>query len=324
MYRFLKNEGLAAVSCMEVPRADVDLFSRVQTWNHYAKFLELTGADKILSLPKKRDPMTLRKHAQLTDVACLMRKEIFLKYKYRYEYGEDLDLGLRLINDGVKIGLMRSARVIHSHRRPAYYHLKRAYVDKLVIGKILNDPPAAGLSLSDILPDILGTWLVLDQLSVSKLMEGETTISIADLVKRIRNGIAGDNRPPDSPIKIRDDHPFVDRRFFEFLTKLASIIAKSGVHPKRGSQIHSGLNHFLVLAFEYMEETYDRADELIVKDAIDLVFKQFAVLCGAYIASCSTTALNGENSTLKALQEELGGRDIVMRNMPGAGKVEAQ
>ncbi len=125
-----KNNDISAVSCAESPREDADLFYRVNDWNHY-NFIGVNGKDRIFKLPEIQNYLNLRQNAQLSDIACLLPREVFREYKYRLNYAEDLDLGIRLIKDGKKIAFLGSTKIIHSHNRSAYYFLKRGYVDNL-------------------------------------------------------------------------------------------------------------------------------------------------------------------------------------------------
>src|SRR5260370_6919016 len=65
----------------------------------------------------------------MSDVAALIRRDVFEKHRYRTAYAEDLDLGIRLIRDGHRLGFLHRTRVLHSHNRSSYYFLKRGYVD---------------------------------------------------------------------------------------------------------------------------------------------------------------------------------------------------
>jgi hypothetical protein len=62
-------------------------------------------------------------------VSCIISRELFERYRYRGDYAEDLDLGIRLIKDGYRIAMLASVKVIHSHNRPPFYYLKRSFVD---------------------------------------------------------------------------------------------------------------------------------------------------------------------------------------------------
>ena len=129
MLNRLEEYNVAALSCGEFCRMDADLFCRMQQWYHNS-FMGLSDeVDKILSYPEKNDYNSLRKNSQLNNVACVMKKSIFKKYKFKNNYAEDLDLGMRLILDRHAIAIINSTKVIHSHNRPAYYILKRSFVD---------------------------------------------------------------------------------------------------------------------------------------------------------------------------------------------------
>ena len=136
MFSALQRHHAAAVSCGEQPRADSDLFYRVISWNHH-RFMSADGGDRVMAAPGDGDPLNRRRNAQLTDTACLIGRELFLRYRHRGEYAEDLDLGLRLSGDGYRLVFVTSTRIIHSHNRPAWYHLKRSYVEHLALFEML-------------------------------------------------------------------------------------------------------------------------------------------------------------------------------------------
>src|SRR3984893_11229577 len=124
----LESNKLAAVSCAEYPRADCDLFYEFLIPNHYNS----SGPDKDRILEWNdscSSYLGLRSSAQISDVAALIRRDVFKNYRYRTAYAEDLDLGIRLIRDGHRLGFLHRTRVLHSHTRSSYYFLKRGYVD---------------------------------------------------------------------------------------------------------------------------------------------------------------------------------------------------
>jgi glycosyltransferase involved in cell wall biosynthesis len=134
----LEYNDVAAVSCAEYPRSDCDIFYQWNIWSHY-KTLNL-DKDRILGWDESCDThIGLRSNSQINSVACLFRKDIFSRYRFRINYAEDLDLGIRLIKDGHKIGFLYSTRVLHSHNRPADYFLKRSYVDTKYLKTVFPD-----------------------------------------------------------------------------------------------------------------------------------------------------------------------------------------
>ncbi|OGR82777.1 MAG: hypothetical protein A3J74_01460, partial [Elusimicrobia bacterium RIFCSPHIGHO2_02_FULL_57_9] len=125
----LSSRGVVAATCREFPRVDSDLFYGFLMHEHY-KFLEWREADRITHMEEER-PGSLRKKGALNNIACLIRKDVFDQYKLRGCYGEDIDLGERLLRRGHKLALLSSVKVIHSHNRPPFYYLKRHFTARL-------------------------------------------------------------------------------------------------------------------------------------------------------------------------------------------------
>ena len=137
-----------AVSCYETPKSDADLLSHITVWNW--KNVMSGGTDRITSLPKDTSYDSLRRNAQLSDNACLVKRSIYMELGgHRGAYAEDLDLGVRLLQTGYKLGILSSISVVHSHNRPAIYNFKRAIVDGVNIAKIFDDFTLEHLSVSE-------------------------------------------------------------------------------------------------------------------------------------------------------------------------------
>ena len=130
--------GAAAVSCYETPKPDADLLSHITVWNW--KNVMSGGADRLTALPEDCSYDNLRRSAQLSDNACLVKRSIFMELGgHRGAYAEDLDLGIRLLKAGYKLGILSSISVVHSHNRPALYNFKRSIVDGVNIAEIFDD-----------------------------------------------------------------------------------------------------------------------------------------------------------------------------------------
>jgi O-antigen biosynthesis protein len=140
MLKFLRDparERLAAVSCSETSRSDSDLMYDAMIDTHY-RFLECREQDRV-GRHRGDDHMSLRAQGQLSDVSCLIGRELFARYGYRGDYAEDLDLGIRLIKDGWQVAMLASVKVVHSHNRPAWYYLKRSFVDVQFLVGLFDD-----------------------------------------------------------------------------------------------------------------------------------------------------------------------------------------
>lgn len=140
MLRFLRDPAhtrLAAVSCSEFSRSDSDLMYDSMIDTHY-RFLGCLEQDRI-GQHQGDDHMSLRSQGQLSDVSCLIPRELFGRFRYRGDYAEDLDLGIRLIKEGWRVAMLASVKVVHSHNRPAYYYLKRSFVDVEFLVALFDD-----------------------------------------------------------------------------------------------------------------------------------------------------------------------------------------
>lgn len=121
------DEGLVALSCTEYCRDDSDLMYECNIATYY-RFLGCKDVDRIAGF-QGANHESLRTMGQLSDIACLIPRVRFQQYRYRGSFAEDIDLGVRLIQDGHRVAMLASVKVIHSHYRAAYYYLKRSFVD---------------------------------------------------------------------------------------------------------------------------------------------------------------------------------------------------
>lgn len=284
LHKYLSANDLAAVSCMEIPRSNADLFFRVENWYHYRYFLEVDDSDCILSLPAESSVHSLRKSAQLSNVACLYRREIVQRYKFREEYAEDLDIGIRLIEDGHKLGLMSSVKVIHSHSRPPAYYLKRGYIDKLVVAQILRESSSKiWSSLDELIADIFLSLQVVQAATRQVLAELVCPARFVDFRRIIQARFIKTIEQGDiSPSEIDADR-FLDAQSREFLKKLKLVTSLPAPEdPRILKNVLGFQNH----AFMYMETVYDIVDESIVSDYLSLTYNALMNHIGRGMAEC--------------------------------------
>ena len=140
MLRYLlehANQDLVAASCAEYSRSDSDMMYDSMIHTHY-RFLGCLEFDRIGEYVGD-DHMSLRSRGQLSDVSCLIRRDCFQQFRYRGDYAEDLDLGIRLIKSGKRVAMLAHIKVIHSHNRAAYYYLKRSFVDVIFLVGLFDD-----------------------------------------------------------------------------------------------------------------------------------------------------------------------------------------
>lgn len=145
MLKVLESDTkIAAVTCRQIPRSDADLFASYTMWYHY-RVMEFNN-DKIVSTNKenfkKLTEIEKRKLAGIDDVCSCIKRDIFDDFKFKkVDFAEDIELGIRLIESGYKLGFLYSVGVIHSHNRNSDYIMSRYYVDSKSLAKMFDNAP---------------------------------------------------------------------------------------------------------------------------------------------------------------------------------------
>ena len=285
MLRVLRDPArakLAAVSCSEYSRSDSDLMYDAMIDTHY-RFLGCLEQDRIGSHTGD-DHMSLRSQGQLSDVACLIGRELFLQYRYQGDYAEDLDLGIRLIKDGWQVGMLASVKVVHSHNRPAYYYLKRSFVDvEFLVGLFDDFTYPACESLPGLVAGIASAarqvsgWLPrLESEREAPLTAGQ----FAAMLERWRNEL---NTPASG-----DAIALGDARLEAYIRELSSRHPANAVHDPAGAaaarrfadSFASRLAHFV----QFASQIHDPQDPLPSGEVAAAVCKTFAATAGSELA----------------------------------------
>jgi glycosyltransferase involved in cell wall biosynthesis/2-polyprenyl-3-methyl-5-hydroxy-6-metoxy-1,4-benzoquinol methylase len=277
MCRAMEQNGVVAVSCAEYPRADSDLFYRLLIWNHY-KTLNL-DKDRVLAWDEScSSHVGLRSNAQINDVAGLIRADVFKQLKFRRDYAEDLDLGIRLIQGGHKLGFLYSTRVVHSHQRPPFYFLKRAYVDSRFLVDVFADFAYPAISNEQKLHgDIVSLfWRTNYVLAVlPSIPKGQPPKTVFATIR--------DWFQANDPNLIRKDAGIQDRPLAEFLRN--ELLAAPGLRfdPLQNSVLPHVLHHTAMME-EYLSGIHSRLDEPILSELAEALYKIVALHSGAHLA----------------------------------------
>ena len=275
-------QGVVAASCAEFSRSDSDLMYDCNVATHY-RFLGCHEADRIGRFSGK-DHMALRSQGQLSDVACMIGRPLFMSYGgYRGDYAEDLDLGIRLIQDGHQVAMLASVKVVHSHNRPPFYYLKRSFVDVIFLVGLFDDfhsPPCESLrGLVDGALRVAGglaSWLpVLEALPDGAAMNDE----VEGWLKTLPDGPAA-----GGSITIGD------ARFDGFVLALQQ---QAAALPAEGAAAQREARHF-VDAFaartrhllQFSASVHGPADALLRGAMADALRKTLASTLGAALAFC--------------------------------------
>lgn len=296
----LLTDTVQAVTCVEVPRPDADLFSRVAAFQYERSLGRAVGADYMGALPAEETYVSMLQNAGLSNVACAMPAATFAKYQFRGRFAEDLDLGVRLIRDGGKIGVLSSVPVVHSHNRPPMYYLKRSCVDVTYVSPILPSMPLSQLSLDEFLFSALGTLKRL--VAYNHFLEAlEGGLTAEQLAMRSRDFFSGmemmgySYRFEEPPAAIDDDA--LDA-VLKTLWRL-SLDCK----PEEMDFSRAFLGRLEDGAFALLQQQGDSLSEDIYLQICDIVLKYYAMWLGEGLAALARNPASP--APLRELAEDL-------------------
>jgi glycosyltransferase involved in cell wall biosynthesis len=302
MTKTLEQNNTVAVSCAEYPTSDCDLFYQHLIWNHY-RTLNL-DKDRFLSWDEScSSQLGLRSNSQISDIASLIKLDVFNQYKFKLKFAEDLDLGIRLIKDGHRIGFLYSTRVLHSHNRPAHYFLKRAYVDSKFIKILFPDCEVPAISnQTRLFHDIIAIYFRTKSVA-SELSKTNASGKVSSIFDRIKYLYSVEHIDCEHPSPIGPDIAFED--FINFLAIKASekdIIFKS----KDNILLPHFLEHLGVLQ-AFITASHLRIEETLMRDLSNALYKILALHSGSHMAYLYLTLLNQRQSDdfLSGLDKQL-------------------
>lgn len=123
-----RDPGLAAVSAQQVARDDADLFGAFLVHAHNRVTREARAAGE----PAR---------PAMDNVCALIRRRAWEEVRFRrIPFGEDLDFAVRASERGWRSKISESVQVVHSHRRPPVYHLRRGVLERVHGAPLVGDP----------------------------------------------------------------------------------------------------------------------------------------------------------------------------------------
>jgi glycosyltransferase involved in cell wall biosynthesis len=277
----LEENDLAAVSCAEYPRSDCNLFYQWIIWNHY-QTLNL-DKDRILGWDESCGTyLGLRSNSQINSVATLIKKDIFTRYKFRKKYAEDLDLGIRLIQGGHRIGFLYSTRILHSHNRPAYYFLKRSYVDTMFLKDVFTDFPVPEIENPErLFGDIAAMYARTKQAaSYLKTIKSGETQKAGDLMDRVAGMYSEGSDGMESTDTLPDN-----KDLDNFIQKLGTYTKERSILYKHNENclLPSLLDNLKSLQ-TYVSQSREFVDGFLAEELASALYKMLALNSGACIA----------------------------------------
>lgn len=293
---------IAAVSCAEFPRRDADLYQRAASWSHY-RDIGACERDALHAMPQGGSANVLRWNAQLSDVACFMRAETARRYPYTGDYAEDLALGLRLIRDGYSTCFLGRELVIHSHCRPAWYYLRRAYKDVTTIRTLIQDFPVEAQRFEEVVPDALLTCALLDDfLRHDALNCLSAPVALDDAAAAIEEYL-DEMRYLHEAIALPQEKPdWLDADCWALLQALAL----EGWQPAvQAGRMLEDIRGWLKTLFDYMRCCYDFINGELYAQLRLALGKAFASALGTRLAFCRLTQVELDART-EALYRRIG------------------
>jgi hypothetical protein len=223
------------------------------------------------------------------------RKDIFDQYRFRLNYAEDLDLGVRLIKDGYKLALLGSVRIIHSHNRPAYYYLKRGYVDSRYLTEILPDFPVPVIRFEDLIRDIVTSYNLLNEFVKEDLLSLHTPCALDHFMEFVKERFKLKEKNRQLVKGSINDIDYVVGNFKEFVEGVRRQLPEEETTSLFNGILWISLLNFSETVFAFMKDTYEIFDKFILEEFIQSLYKAFALLCGSHIAYCDLKAAKREH-----------------------------
>lgn len=306
LFSVILDNEVVAVSCAEIPREDADLFYKALSWSHN-KFMDIENRDRIMIKPEIENHLAYKKNAQLNNVACLISKDIFMNYGFRGKYAEDLDLGIRLTRDGYKLAILGSTRIIHSHKRPPYYYLKRGYIEHIHYHKLLPNVPNFAPSFDQLVTEISRIYILLDQLVNFDLNEFNVPTAIKHLSRFLMRRLHHFNKD-ESPRTIDlESNEYIDDNFRDFLTSFVNIknIYRNSNNISVNRILLDNIQSYVALILEYIYDKYKVIDHQLLEEFKHDLFKAYAFIIGIQLASSFLQPPVTTNQFYKQIDEEL-------------------
>ena len=301
MYQPIKNgSNVVAVSCAEMPRVNADLYGAACSWFHMS-FMGNLNQDRIMSMPSVKNYENIRKNSNLNDVACLIKASIHKKFKYRHSFAEDLDLGKRLINAGYKTALLGKTKVIHSHNRPAFYHLKRAFVERKAFANIFPSEVTKGPEEQDYIQASLYLYSQVRG-QIRKLEKLKASSNPVEFVEQVREII---EKVKNTEIQTFGMETFLDENYKGFIKLLEEKIELGWkISPNIQEQLMNAYKAQINVSLEYLKSHAFSIQKLEKELVIKAMCSSMGCVMGLYLGD--TCLGKKENSILEDIYDIAG------------------
>ena len=149
---FDRDPLICGVTSRQIPRPETDIVARWEVEHHNnflgheVKIRSISDWGEFARLPLQ-DRFFM---CNFDNVCSAIRRSAWEEHPFRpLVFAEDLDWAVRVLRAGNRIAYEPAAAVVHSHVRPAIYHLRRQYISAKVVPEILECPIPGAVSLND-------------------------------------------------------------------------------------------------------------------------------------------------------------------------------
>lgn len=291
MVSSIQEHGAIAASCREIPKPDCDLYGVLCGYIHN-QYMGIMDSDRVMRKPALWTAENIRKNAQLNDVSCIVVRDVILHYKFRGNYAEDLDLGLRLMSDGYQLMLLSSAPVIHSHTRSAMYHFRRAIVDVMALKRIMPEQPVAPTSTSQAYNRMV-TCAFMTFCSVNAIQnsitESVTPRKLSNILSGIFNQAEATAKNLDKTAimeTVMQGIPYEDGGMLNLLEEILHVAPDISFDPAGFYDITSFILNDVI---NYFERTDTQISQKEIRDVADTMIKRLGSIMGRILAEYSMT-----------------------------------
>lgn len=268
-----RDQDIAAATCRQIPYNDADLFACYSLWNHY-RCMDF-GDDMVAQAdPQKFKNLSMlgkRRLAGLDNVCCCIRREVFNRFRFKsINFAEDLDLGIRLIENGYKLCYLYSVGVIHSHNRDAMYFLKRFYVDSKLLTERFDIIPT--ISERDVCGGVNAV------ISLYNSLNSSLTVLCSAEGKKIDIDLFITSLKRNMRLKhLKKSDVGLGGNLGIFLLRIEQI---EGVTPDFNDCLFKEFDEILDNVHVWLKSSYQVQDTSALSE---LAYKLFAMVCGAYM-----------------------------------------
>ena len=221
---------------------------------------------------KKLAGVEKRKLAGIDNVCSCISKDVFNEFKFEeVNFAEDVNLGMRLLENGYKLGFLYSVGVIHSHERDSAYFLKRYYVDSKSLIEMFDTTSHVKERDIDLVISQMFDLFNSLKLSISIVTSKyETEIELNTFFSLLK-----DNMRKEAGLHTTIENPK------NLLEKLLSDFEKIyDIKP-----VHN--NHLYKTYFKMLDDLYNYlspiSQKLEITELVEASYKLYVICCGSYL-----------------------------------------